>query len=70
MTLLKADLSEMELLDLEKQFMAPSASSTSYRASRGRARAGGNIRYVELLHWGAPGRRAREGGEEVSAYLF
>lgn len=69
MQLLRADLSEMELQGLEKWFAAPSNASSGLIASRGRAKTAPGVRYVELLQWGALGRRASEDGDEVSAYV-
>lgn len=73
---IKADLSEGDLADLEKRFAANTSSSSSDDGglvgsfSAGRARAAGNaaagVRYLELLHWGAPGGDTRGGDDEVS----
>lgn len=59
---IRADLSEAELRGLERRFSAPLTAKTGFVAGRGEE---GGVRYVELLHWGAPNRPAREGGEEV-----
>lgn len=57
---IKADLSEGELKELEKRFAAVAGPTGGAVA----AAAAGGVRYVELLHWGAP-RRVLGGGEEV-----
>lgn len=69
MKMLRADLSEMELQGLEKRFSPPSGGTSGISASRGRAGGAVGVRYVELLHWGAPGRRAKDSGDEVRARL-
>lgn len=65
MKLLRADLSQEELKGLERRFAVPPVNAGG-TAGRGRAGVEEGIRYVELLHWGAPNRRMREGDEEVS----
>ncbi|CAM9630579.1 unnamed protein product, partial [Ectocarpus sp. 4 AP-2014] len=74
---IKADLSEGDLADLEKRFAVSSSSSSSIDGglvgsfSGGRGRAAGNaaagVRYLELLHWGAPGGDSRGGDDETWA---
>lgn len=59
---IRADLSETELRGLERRFSAHLTAKTGFATGRGGE---GGVRYVEFLHWGAPGRRAEEGGEEV-----
>lgn len=67
---IRADLSEGELKDLEDRFAARSSSSGANGGSRvgesGTAAAAGGVRYVELLHWGAPWRESGGGDDEVS----
>lgn len=68
MKLLRADLSEMELRGLEKRFAASSSCnilvvSGDMDTPRARNTEGG-IRYVELLHWGAPVQRAAKHGDD------
>ncbi|CAM9771974.1 unnamed protein product, partial [Ectocarpus sp. 6 AP-2014] len=74
---IKADLSEGDLADLEKRFAVSSSSSSSNDGgfvgtfSAGRGRAAGNaaagVRYLELLHWGAPAGDSRGGDDETWA---
>lgn len=59
---IKADLSEGELKELEKRFAAVAGSTGGAAA----AAAAGGIRYVELLHWGAPRGVSGGGDDEVS----
>lgn len=74
--MIRADLSEGELKDLEKRFAAPSnAYGDKVSGITGGARGGraagtttAGVRYVELLHWGAPQREARDGDVEVSTW--
>lgn len=73
MDLLRADLSEAELQRLEKKFAAGTRRSADTHIApsfirHGEAGDGGEdegVRYVELLHWGAPDKKTNDGGEEV-----
>lgn len=78
---IKADLSEGELKDLENRFAARSSSpdgnggvARSTAAGRGggsgTAAAAEGVRYVELLHWGAPRREPGDGDDEVGLWVY
>ena len=67
--MLKAGFSEEELKSLERRFAAPRGANAGALAYRGRGAGAGEagVRFVELLHWGAPRRPSSEGNEEVCA---